>query len=87
MRKLHLKIDDLAVESFQTDKGGKRGGTVRGYLTEVETCTQWQTRIDTCNSEDSECATCQVGGCPGDTQTCYFGTCGRTDGFNVCFGC
>jgi len=77
MRKLRLKIDDLAVESFQTDKVGKRGGTVRGH----------QTELDTCNSEDSECATCQPFGCPGNTATCYFGTCGRTNGYQLCFGC
>ena len=84
MRKLRLEIENLIVESFQTNEGGKRGGTVRGYFTELETCTQ--TMINTCNSKDSECATCQPLGCPGDTQTC-FGTCGRTNGYQVCFGC
>jgi len=50
MRKLRLQLEDLAVESFQTDKGGKRSGTVRGYLTELGTCARTCV-IDTCNSE------------------------------------
>lgn len=38
MRKISLNIDDLAVESFATDKGGgAAAGTVRGHLA-TEAC-------------------------------------------------
>jgi hypothetical protein len=72
MRKIRLKIDDLAVDSFKTaGKDAAKAGTVRGY--ETFWC-----------SEDSGCATCQPGGCPHETSTC-FQSCAMTDGYNVCF--
>ncbi|HEU0053280.1 MAG TPA: hypothetical protein VFQ39_08885 [Longimicrobium sp.] len=77
MRKIRLAVEELAVESFQTDAVGRKGGTVRGYVTQ----------IDTCGSCGSECATCQPFGCPGNTVTCGFASCGRTDGIHVCIGC
>jgi len=69
MRKIRLKIDDLAVDSFKTAvTNGAKAGTVRGYETIL--C-----------SEESGCATCQAGGCWVDTA---FQSCARTDG-SVCF--
>lgn len=74
MRKIRLKIDDLAVDSFKTAvTDGTKAGTVRGY--ETAFC-----------SEGSGCATCQAGGCPADTSTCFQSCDARTDyGYNVCF--
>ncbi|HEU4561148.1 MAG TPA: hypothetical protein VFS20_25070 [Longimicrobium sp.] len=31
MKKLKLVVDDLQVQSFETDRGLPRGGTVRGF--------------------------------------------------------
>jgi hypothetical protein len=59
MRKISLKIDDLAVESFDTaDADGARRGTVRGHDYTGESCA------------DSNCATC-LEGCPRETMTCF----------------
>jgi len=38
MKKLSLKLDDLAVESFSTHEAPTRSGTVRGFETEYMTC-------------------------------------------------
>lgn len=73
MRKIRLEIDDLAVESFNTVHGEeKKPGTVRGHESE-----EWG-----CNSQYSNCATCQEG-CPRDTLTC-FASCRMTDGMGPC---
>ena len=72
MRKIRLKLDDLAVDSFRTDGGEEtKAGTVHAHDTFF--C-----------SAGSECATCQAWGCPADTSTCFV-SCARTDGYNVCF--
>lgn len=75
MAKIRLDIDDLTVESFDTaDDNVRRKGTVRGH--------DFSLNPD-CGSVNSDCATCQPGGCPHDTETC-FASCGRTNGFDVC---
>ena len=66
MGKLALKIDELAVESFDTGDERDGSGTVRGHDT-VET--EWCTGYPDCISARPECKT------PRDT--CY-GTCGCT---------
>lgn len=79
MPKMRLRLDDLSVDTFRPveSKDGERG-TVHGQ--------QFQTQIQTCGSCGSVCATCQAGGCPGDTLTCYFESCLRTNGYQVCIG-
>ncbi|HEX2203286.1 MAG TPA: hypothetical protein VHG91_08310 [Longimicrobium sp.] len=75
MRKVRLAIDELAVESFDAGDGAGKGGTVRGHDASLYL---------PCNSDGSQCATCQAGGCPQDTSTCFV-TCSRTNGYQVCF--
>ena len=49
MKKLSLKLDDLAVDSFVASAGEKRAdGTVEGYAT-LDTTPCW-TQADTCRS-------------------------------------
>lgn len=75
MHKIRLNVDELTVESFDTANGrGKKDGTVHGHDFSLQV---------QCGSVNSDCATCQPGGCPRDTQTC-FASCGRTNGFQVC---
>jgi hypothetical protein len=79
MRKIRLDVDQLAVESFDTADGrGKQAGTVHGQSDEF-------TEFDGCNSQYSNCATCEYG-CPQDTVTC-FASCRMTDGYNICINC
>jgi hypothetical protein len=56
MKKLTLKLEDLAVESFDTARVGTKGGTVRGAeLTQEATCayTCGKTNCGSnCNSRD-----------------------------------
>jgi hypothetical protein len=80
MRKIQLKMEDLAVESFDTASGRKAdGGTVQGYdWSGEEGCSQ----AYGCNSGESLCATCDEG-CPEDTSTC-FASCRMTDGSSIC---
>ncbi|HET7234551.1 MAG TPA: hypothetical protein VFJ16_31355 [Longimicrobium sp.] len=69
MRKLTLKIDELAVDSFDTEGAGGGRGTVRGRDTVY---TEWCTGYPDCGvSYKPRCAT------PADT--CY-GSCGCTEG-------
>jgi hypothetical protein len=77
MRKVRLSLDELVVDSFRTlESDETQSGTVRGHdFTQVPICT----------SGDSQCATCQAGGCPGNTLTCFV-SCGRTNGGSVCIG-
>jgi hypothetical protein len=65
MSKLTLKVDELAVESFDTDDARGRPGTVKGHDT-VET--EWCTGYPDCVSDQ---------GCQTPRRTCY-GTCGCT---------
>lgn len=54
MKKLHLDLDDLAVESFRTDSDRSDGGTVQGHV-----WTWFWTGCDTCaNTCDAGAATC-----------------------------
>lgn len=88
MRKLHLDLDALAVDSFATAPGADRRGTVHGAdgiiiedeivlqpaLTLRDSC-----MIDVCaNSWQSGCLTCQVS-CFGSCD-CLTPRCGETDG-------
>jgi hypothetical protein len=77
MRKIRLNLDALAVESFSTTGDREKSpGTVHAHDATI---------LMGCVSGDSDCATCQPFGCPADTQTC-FASCGRTNGYQVCFG-
>ena len=60
MRKVRLDIEALEVESFDTGDGDGGKGTVRGHATYVAGC----------NSQGSNCQSCQLG-CPQDTLTCF----------------
>lgn len=74
MRKLRLKLDDLAVESFGTaDPRGRKPGTVHGH---------YDTSWEGCGSGASECQTCRPFGCAQDTVTCFAG-CG-TNYYQIC---
>jgi hypothetical protein len=75
MRKIRLKVENLAVESFGTEGSpGKKAGTVRGYdVTDFEGCVV---------SEASNCASC-LDGCPHESLTCM-ASCLMTDGNRVC---
>jgi len=64
MGKLTLKVDDLAVDSFETGDEHRRSGTIRGHDT-VET--EWCTGYPECISKK----------CQTPHNTCY-GTCGCT---------
>jgi len=66
MGKLTLKLDNLAVESFETGDEHRRRGTVRGHDT-VET--EWCTGYPDCGVSKPQCQT--------PHNTCY-GTCGCT---------
>ena len=68
MGKLTLKVDNLAVESFETGEGLNRNGTVHGHDT-VET--EWCTGYPDCISRRPHCQT--------PNNTCY-GSCGCTNG-------
>jgi hypothetical protein len=65
MSKLTLKVENLAVESFDTGDEQRRRGTVRGHDT-VET--EWCTGYPECISKH----------CQTPYDTCY-GTCGCTE--------
>ena len=67
MSKLTLKIEELAVESFDTGVHGRRG-TVRGHDT-IET--EWCTGYPDCGVSKPQCQT--------PNNTC-FGSCGCTEG-------
>ena len=76
MRKLSLDLDQLAVESFETDRAGRGAGTVdafSGIVDEEVPSDDGKLRsIDparwTCRET---CGTCDMSIC----QSCYFNTC------------
>jgi len=68
MRKLTLDIDQLQVDSFDTDGANGRRGTVRGRDTIY---TEWCTGYPDCGVSKPRCQT------PYDT---CFGSCGCTEG-------
>jgi hypothetical protein len=67
MKKLTLHLDDLAVESFETDRGDLRNGTVRGHESMQVTCDNYTNGNPTCglNSCNGTCGDTDVGLCPG----------------------
>lgn len=79
MKKLRLELDALAVESFATDAGAERMGTVRGhYNTELD-CTldreSCKVSCDPCYTCATSCAggpicDCMRTGCPNATVCC-----------------
>jgi len=71
MKKLTLKLEDLAVESFDTARAGAKGGTVRGAdgLTQEATCpyTCGETNCGSaCNSQDG------YGSCEYESCSCPY---------------
>lgn len=100
MRKLSLKLDELAVESFETASAGAPRGTVEGQqftaygcvTDEYQSCggsCQW---VGTCgeNTCEGTCAASCHGTCAGQGNTCD-GTCGNTCDFTcdipgTCYG-
>lgn len=74
MRKLTLRLDDLAVEGFSTEPAPRARGTVRG-----EQCSCGGTCYD------ESCAnTCWFTCMPTCMETCDDWTCGETCGFSHC---
>lgn len=80
MRKLKLRIDELAVDSFETLEGSSPPGTVFGRETEVEICgSEWGTGQPTCQ----QWATCE-----GRYETCNLnGGCFTMDADQSCVPC
>jgi len=76
MKKLHLELDDLAVESFETSNADAGYGTVRGYVS-LRCVTNY-----TCDPAANTCgqnATC------GEYYTCYV-SCGTDCAVQECGG-
>lgn len=59
MRKIHLKIESLAVESFVTDDVGGGPGTVRAHA-ETDLCQRTMGNISMCVRQRTEYETCYV---------------------------
>ncbi|HEU4456989.1 MAG TPA: hypothetical protein VFR81_28225 [Longimicrobium sp.] len=60
MKKLRLELDELAVETFDTQAAPALEGTVHGYFTQVGTCsfchaTCIETGCDTCDNSLDYC--------------------------------
>lgn len=85
MNKLKLQLDDLQVESFQTERGKEAlRGTVKGNAPPTSFCTDYidctwdfgcETQLNSCGGT---CQTCAGGSCE---NTCYgscYGSCGAT---------
>ena len=101
MRKLHLKLEALDVESFATGGGAGERGTVQGKASEIGTC---DCSLAACLETDpggyngggddaTRAKFCtHAGSCVGATcrdHTCGGYTCHHTDGggISVCWGC
>ncbi len=60
MRKIHLNVETLAVESFHTDQAGTGGGTVHAHATTVgDFCTS-ANDAQTCARRRTDYASCAV---------------------------
>lgn len=80
MKKLNLRLEDLAVESFETTaEGAPRRGTVRGAQMSQTTCVQI---ICDCQTNGAECDTADCG-----TFDCPVETDARTCGASCTFFC
>ena len=85
MKKLKLEVESLAVQSFATDGGNGRRGTVQGHWSYpvYATCDTWDAA---CGTGGSNCQCipsqwgweCGGGGCSTDWQTCA-NTCNTCD--------
>jgi len=100
MKKLKLDLDELAVETFATDHGVERRGTVGGHATyacitarclNTAACTGGGagscdgTCYATCG--DVPCASWDIDQCGGGTvydNSCFGGDCFNTDDENTC---
>ncbi len=69
MKKLHLEVDELRVESFETADGDAGQGTVVGHVS--PRCTAG---FITCNGEHS----CEYAETCGAWPSCWVGGCGET---------
>lgn len=75
MKKLSLSLDDLRVESFETEKESTAEGTVFGHVESNQRCNSDRSCLaDTCYWET--CMDCEqtVGGCTGE-DSCGAGGC------------
>jgi hypothetical protein len=79
MKKLKLELDELQVESFQTERGMVQRGTVKGNAPPTSFCTEY---IDC--TWDFGCET-QLASCEGTCNTCAGGSCEGTCG-GSCYG-
>ena len=59
MRKISLKLESLAVESFATDEPGSGQGTVHAHVTENDFCLS-ANNAQTCARRRSDYASCVV---------------------------
>jgi len=84
MRKLRLDLDELNVESFETDAKPAENGTVFG---EQQPCTCYTActcpGCPTCGSCENTCGGASCGSCyPCESRDYY--TCGATQGYYTC---
>lgn len=72
MRKINLKLDALAVESFQTAAAPAGTGTVEGHeVSGRPACFPIPTEYISCEADRTDPASCQYGcGCTGGTIVC-----------------
>jgi hypothetical protein len=85
MKKLALDIDQLAVESFETQPDRARFGTVRGFDLTSTTCNQFICDCPTGSGESCQPDLCDTADCNSgyghtcDAPSCFYscpGTCG-----------
>lgn len=85
MRKLSLKVQDLAVESFETSRDAREKGTVIGHATDQYgtcaghytcdgTCDQTCGVVASCDLVNNYCGTYQEVGCPNSLYMCTVDT-------------
>jgi hypothetical protein len=60
MRKVHLNVESLAVESFHTDEPGTGQGTVHAHITTVNDFCTSAGDAQTCARRRTDYASCQV---------------------------
>ena len=70
MRKLTLKLEDLAVETFATDAAAGERGTVVGRETSVDECGSGTETCGSCDPYASDCFETCGRSCWGSCWTC-----------------
>jgi hypothetical protein len=55
MKKLRLDLENIAVESFETDRAPAAGGTVRGYASIAQPCSGQCDTVDDATCDRDRC--------------------------------